>query len=309
MAMRGLIPQRRLRRSAAETLPGFAHHPGVRAIAVRPPVQFAMAAAFVLVAESAVLASRSFALHPGVFRFAVIFDVCVVIPGAWWLLVSRRWQSTARVALLCTVACALVFGREVRLLAAPLEIALVWWAFKSRGPVARAIASEARMFWYALFTWHQKPPVGFTTYKRAGWPAIYFALGVVVLGEGIPLHFVLPRGWAIASLVLHVYTLLWLLGDLRAMQLRPITVSRDTLHLRIGLKWEADIPLSEIESVELTQKAEGRKLAVLGSPNLVLRLRKPHDLHGLFGIQRTARTLSLQVDEPGALLRAISGST
>src|SRR5205823_13106530 len=152
--------------------------------------------------------------------------------------------------------------------------------------------------WYALFTWGRKTPEGFTTYKRAGWIAIYFALAIVIVGEGIPLHFVLPRGWAIASLVLHVYTLLWLLGDLRAMQLRPITVSDKTLHLRIGLKWEADIPLSEIESVELTHRAEGRKLAVLGSPNIVLRLSEPIEFRGLFGIRRMERVVSLQVDEP-----------
>src|SRR5262249_41701789 len=134
--------------------------------------------------------------------------------------------------------------------------------------------------------------------KRSGWVAIDLAIAIMVVAEGIPLHFVLPRGWAIGSLVLHVYTLLWLLGDLRAMQLRPITVSGDTLHLRIGLKWEADIPLSEIEWAELADRAEGRKLAVLGSPNLVLRLRRPHELHGLFGVRRMAQTISLQLDEP-----------
>jgi len=276
-------------------------------------MQFAMALAFVLVAESAVLGSRSYPLHPDVFRFAIIFDICTVVPLSWWLLVVRRGQarpqSTARVAVLAVAGCALVFGREVRLLAVPLEVALLWWAFRSRSAVARAVIAEVTMLWYALFTWRRKSPEGFTTYKRAGWIAIYFALGIVIAGEGIPLHFVLPRGWAIASLVLHVYTLLWLLGDLRAMQLRPITVSEKTLHLRIGLKWEAEIPLAEIESAELTQKAEGRKLAVLGSPNLVLRLRRPVDLHGLFGIRRTAQAVSLQVDEPEALVRAISGNT
>ena len=111
----------------------------------------------------------------------------------------------------------------------------------------------------------------------------------------------LPRGWALASLIIHVYTVLWLVGDLRAMVLRPITISGGVLHLRIGLKWEADIPLAEIVSVEQTQRAEGRKLGVLGSPNLVVRLRNPMNLHGLFGIRRTAQLLSLQVDEPKKL--------
>ncbi|MGZ6143393.1 MAG: hypothetical protein ACXWLM_08640 [Myxococcales bacterium] len=307
----------------------------MRAIAVRPQLQFATAVAFVIVAESVLLASRSFALHPQLFRSAVIFDLCAVVPAAWWLLVVRpgqaRPRTTARVAVLAIAFCALLFGREVRLLAAPLELALLYIAYTSvrkalearsasdaatalreglveaigDNPAAHAVASELSVLWFALFSWGRRAPEGFTAYKRAGWSAVYFALAICVLGEGIPLHFVLPRGWAIASAVLHVYTVLWLLGDLRAMQLRPITVSGGVLHLRLGLKWEAEIPLAQIAAAELTQKADGRKLAVLGSPNLVLRLRSPAKLHGLFGIKRAGQVLSLQVDDPEGLARSV----
>ncbi len=310
----------------------------MRTLAVRPGLQFGVVAAFVLAAESVALTSRGFQTHPDAIRLAVIFDLCTVLPLAWWLLVVRRSlarpRTIARVAVGSIAICALLFGREVRLLAAPIELALLYIAYTSvRGALrarssadaatalrlglsdalgenvaARALASEFAVFWYALFSWGRRPPTGFTAYKRAGWTAIYFALGICVLGEGIPLHFVLPRWWALASLVIHVYTLLWLVGDLRAMVLRPITVTDGVLHLRIGLKWEADIPLSGIASVEQTQRAEGRKLGVLGSPNLVVRLHNPVQLHGLFGIRRTAQTLSLQVDEPAALARAISES-
>src|SRR5437870_6296745 len=121
MALHTIAP---VRRSAAEAGRRLGYISIVRAIAVRPPMQFAMALAFVLVAESAVLGSRSYPLHPDVFRFAVIFDICTVVPLSWWLLVVRRGQarpqSTARVAVVAVAACALVFGREVRLLAVPL---------------------------------------------------------------------------------------------------------------------------------------------------------------------------------------------
>lgn len=311
----------------------------MRAITVRPGLQFILVAAFVLAAESAVLASRSFPLHAQTFRLAVIFDLCTVLPAAWWLLVVRRGlarpRTVARVAVGAIALCALLFGSEVRLLAAPLELALLWLAVTSMrralrartapdaaaalrlglsdalgdNAAARAVAAEFSVLWYALFSWGRPAPAGFTAYKRAGWIAIYCALAIAILAESIPLHFVLPRGWALASNVLHLYTLLWLVGDLRAMVLRPITVADGVLHLRIGLRWEAEIALSEIAAAELSNRVEGRKLGVLGSPNLVLRLRQPHLLHGLFGIRRTASALSLQVDEPAALLRAISGNT
>ena len=308
----------------------------MRTVAVRPGLQFGVVAAFVLAAESVALTSRGFLLHPDGFRLAVIFDLCTVLPLAWWLLVVRRGEArprtVARVAVVSIAICALLFGREVRLLAAPIELALLYIAYTSvRGALrarkstdaatalreglsdalgdnaaARAVAAEFAVFWYAVFSWGRKAPAGFTAYKRAGWTAIYFALAICMIGEGIPLHFVLPHGWALASNVLHVYTLLWLVGDLRAMVLRPMTVADGVFHLRVGLKWEADIPLSEIASVEQTQKIEGRKLGVLGSPNLVVRLRNPVELHGLFGIRRTATALSLQVDDPDGLARSLS---
>lgn len=304
----------------------------MRAIAVRPQVQFFAVAAFVLVAESVALASRGFPMHPALFRAAVIFDLCTVLPFAWWLLVVRpgqaRPRTIARVAVLAIAVCALLFGREVRLLGVPIELALIYIAYTSvrnalrarkaddaatalrRGlsdalgdnAAARAVAAEFSVFWYAVLSWGRPAPAGFTAYKRAGWAAIYFALAVCVVGEGLPLHFVLPPAWAMVSLVLHVYTLLWLLGDLRAMKLRPITVSDGVLHLRIGLKWEADIPLDQIE---VSSKPEGRKLSVIGSPNVVLRFRQPQELHGPFGIRKIETAVSLQVDEPEALLRAI----
>lgn len=307
----------------------------MRATAVRPGVQFAGVAAFVLAVESAVLASRSFPLHPVPLRLAVIFDLCTVLPLAYWLLVVRRGlarpRTVARVALAAIALCAFVFGREVRLLAAPLELGLLYIAYTSvrralaarsasdpaaalragltdalgDNGAARAVAAELAVFWYALFSWGRPTPAGFTAYKRAGWIAIYVALGIVVLGEGLPLHFVLPRAWAVASAVLHLYTVLWLVGDLRAMVLRPITVEGGVLHLRLGLKWEADIALAEIESAELGSRAEGRKLGVLGSPNLILRLRSPALLHGPFGIRSAAQTLSLQVDDPQGLRDAL----
>lgn len=310
----------------------------MRAIAVRPGLQFAVVLAFVLAVESAVLASRAFSLHPVPLRLAVIFDLCTVPPLAYWLVVVRRGlarrRTVVRVAVLAIALCAAIFGREVRLLAVPLELGMIWLAVASvrralqarsstdaatalrlglsdalgDNAVARAVAAEFSVLWYALFSWGRAAPAGFTAYKRAGFIAIYAALGIGILAEGIPLHFLLPRGWALASAALHLYTALWLLGDLRALALRPITVADGVLQLRIGLRWEADIPLSGIESAELSQRAEGRKLGVLGSPNLVLRLRHPATLHGPFGLRRTAQAISLQVDDPQGLRDALTAS-
>lgn len=104
---------------------------------------------------------------------------------------------------------------------------------------------------------------------------------------------------------MHVYTVLWLVGDLRALVLRPIRIEGGRLLLRIGLRWEADVPLAAIAAVERGPSAAGLRLGVLGSPNLVVRLRSPMQVHGPFGIRKTAGALLLQVDDPDALAAAL----
>ncbi|HEY6908795.1 MAG TPA: hypothetical protein VI356_05470 [Myxococcales bacterium] len=311
----------------------------MRALAARPQAIFLLLLAFVLAAESMALTSRGMVLHPQALRAAVIFDLVTVPAGLWWLLVVRpglaRPRTVARVVVLFVAICALLFGSEVRLLAVPLELLLVWIAVRSvrravsaRGAadaatalrtglsealgdsaVARAVATELAIFWYALFSWGRSaPPGGFTAYKRAGWVAIYIAIALACVAEAIPLHFLFRRWGPLAaalSVVVHVYTVLWLIGDLRALILRPIRIEGGRLLLRIGLRWEADVPLDSIAAVERGTSAAGLRLGVLGTPNLVVRLRAPMQLHGPFGIRKTSDALLLQVDEPDALAAAL----
>ena len=311
----------------------------MRAIAVRPQLVFLLLLSGVLAAESAVLASRGMALHPRIFPAAVIFDLCVVPAGLWWALLVRpglaRPRTIARVAIASIALCALLFGREVRLLAVPLELALAWVAVSSvrralqarsaddaatalriglsgalgDSLVARAVAVELAVFWYALFSWGRRPPPGFSAWRRAGWVAIYVAILLACLAEAIPLHFLFRRWGPLAatlSVLLHGYTVLWLIGDLRALILRPIRLDSGMLKIRIGLRWEADVPVDAIVAVERTPAGPGLRLGVLGSANLGLRLREPVELHGPFGIRRTSDALLLQVDEPDALESAIT---
>jgi hypothetical protein len=308
-------------------------------MAIRRELIFFLLAACLLAIESVVLASAPlYSTHPAAVRAGVIFDLCAMPALFWWLLAVRpgtfRPRTIARVVVVSIALCALLFGREVRLLAVPIELALMYIAYTSirgalqargsadaatalrRGladalgdhPASRAVASELSVLWYALFSWGRTAPDGFSAYKRAGWTAIYVAIGMASIGEGLAIHFLVRRFGplaSLASLALHLYFVLWLLGDLRALHLRRIQVEHGVLHLRLGLRWEAEIPLRLIESVQRGGAAQGRRLGVLGSPNLAVKLREPVVLHGLLGIRRTSDSLLLQVDEPDALMAAL----
>lgn len=312
----------------------------MRSLSVRPQLSYAAVLTAVVAAESAVLASRAYGLHPMPLRAAVIFDLCAVPLGLWWLLFVRKGKAqprtTARVFVLSVAVVALLFGRDVRLLAAPVELLLLYLGFTSvRGALrarsstdaaaalrsglvaalgdnlaARVAAAELTVFWYAFFSYGAAAKAaaraGFTAYKRAGWTAIYVAIALVSLGEAVGVHFLLRRFGPVATgsaAAFHLYALLWMLGDLRALMVRPIVVGDGVLHLRLGLRWEAEIPLPLIERVELQPKPsqDAMRLAIVGSANLRLLLRAPVVLHGPFGIRRESRDLLLQVDEPERL--------
>src|SRR6266849_3707664 len=86
-------------------------------LAARRPLVFAALAVAAVAAEYAVVASRGFALHPTGFSAAVIFDLVVGLPLAWWLLVVRpgaaRPRSLVPVALAgLAVAAALLPGQR-----------------------------------------------------------------------------------------------------------------------------------------------------------------------------------------------------
>jgi len=307
-----------------------------RAVAkARPIALFGLFAAVTLVAEAAVISSRQFPLHPRLLTAAVVFDLVITVPAAWWLLMVRPGaaskRSLVRMAVIGIAVSALLFGPSMRALAIPLEALLLVWAFRAAraalqtggdgleriraactgvfgdNAIARAVAADLSVLYFALAP-HRREQ-GFTHGQKAGWSAVAFVLGLVTLAEAIPLELLLRRfGVAPAAIAaaIHLYALLWFLGDARALRNRATRIDGGTLRLRLGLRWAADIPLRLIESVETGPAPLGSlQLRVLGSTNLVLRLRQPIEVSGLFGITRRSSTLAIQLDDPAGLAAAL----
>ncbi len=285
---------------------------------VRPQLIFLAGAAALVSVELAVVASQAFFRRPQLFSAAVAFDL-VAVPAllAWLTGALRPWTAAmAGAALVGT----LLPGIHVRWLTAPAELVVFWLLLRklSSGSgdlidrlraalpdtlLTRVAITEVTLLWYGLFSWRRTPPPGFTAHRRAGLVAIDAALLLAVAAEAIPLHFWLHGGWRLGATLLHAYSALWLLGDLQALRLRPITIEGCALHLRIGLRWEARLQLSAIKSAGApTIPEDALRVGVIGSPNLVLRFSEPQTLRGLFGIERRASAIALLVDDPAALL-------
>ncbi|MEM9549208.1 MAG: hypothetical protein AAGA77_24690 [Bacteroidota bacterium] len=176
--------------------------------------------------------------------------------------------------------------------------------------LADLLISEISVIYYGFFNW--KSPVlsenEFSYHKRSGSPSLFGALIFIVMVETIAVHVVLMKWSPLAALILSilsVYTGLQLLGFGRSLSKRPIYIEGDKLILRYGMMNESTIAICDIESVELSRKAlkyddEVRKFSILGdleSHNVVIKCKRPQQMRGIYGMNRSFRTLALHVDE------------
>lgn len=185
---------------------------------------------------------------------------------------------------------------------------------------AEVLAFEIATIYFALFSWRAKPDVAgagtvLSHHRRIGYGPVLAGLTMAMAVEVVPVHLLVAlwspaAAWILTGLSL--YGFLWLLGDYRAIRLRPSLVRGGVLDLRLGLRWNARVPLASIRSV---RRAGARpperstpgylRATVLGEPRHLLELSEPVDLQGPYGWRKRAHLLGITVDDDAALERAL----
>jgi hypothetical protein len=256
------------------------------------------------------VAATAVTLPPG-YRQLVVYARVLALPAEVAILVLvvigvRRAQTRLRVA-----GVSLDVPERIR---ATLDGGLMY------PRVADVIATELSLAYYALSAWRRKPfvPAGaraFSYHRRNAYAAILWTIFAAAIVEMAALHLVLrataPR---VAATVLAVSILgaVWILGFLRAVQLRPIFATDEMLAVRSGLQWSLDIPRGLIERMDVghvktpAKGTPGYLRAVrIGQPNVLLMLREPCVARGPYGTTRTVTVVSLVLDEPHAFEQAL----
>lgn len=160
---------------------------------------------------------------------------------------------------------------------------------------------------------------GFTLHRRTAATTLMVGLTIAVAAETLALHIFVSRwshagAWVLTGL--SVYALVWLLGDFRALRTRRVTIEGGNLRLRVGLRWEADIPLDRIERAERATRQVGEPkrdgelvCAIAGATSVRIHLREPVTLLGAYAIRRQATSIVTHLDEPDAFLEALTAAT
>lgn len=324
-----------------------------------PWLGFFSLAALVIIGSMAVVSTSTFARDPQILSLAVAGDMILLTPLLYWWFIIRRKAAAARtiipIIVLSSIAVQAIlpaahsgFLGWIRFLVIPAEIGLlVYVAFKVRSMlfrrsaastsdvveaiqsvlepaighkfVARLVAAECAIVYYAVASWRQalKPsaPSGSLSFAVARSGTVLAVLGFVLAIETAGVHLLVTlwspgAAWVLTGL--SAYTLLWVVGDFRALALRPTLVTRDALVLRVGLRFAATVPISLIDRVEraswrdAARPPEGHvNLAAPGTPNVLITFRMPITACRYFGIEQTVRGVLLEMIDSGGFVGAI----
>lgn len=155
----------------------------------------------------------------------------------------------------------------------------------------------------------------FTVHRGVHYATVVAGLLMVLAIEAVPVHLLVSRWSSVAAWVLTVlsaYAGVWLIGDYRAITGRPIRLTATHLLVRVGLRWEVDLPWEKIASVERVAPRHvvpSRRVldaSLIGQPTLRIRLRDAAEVIGMYGIRRYPTEICLTVDNAEEIVRRAS---
>lgn len=259
---------------------------GVRKQAVRPWM-------LVVVLSFGVSLARHWLPHaPGVhLRALVALGGALEVLSIGWLLIRIR-----------RVARATREARDAGPIGA-LEHGLIANRIPAR--VAAIMATELGVVFLAVTGWFRRPPAMGLSMRGTGWLMFAGVIGFLLIGETAATHLLVALASPIAAWIAtasSAYLLLWIVADCHAIRLYPHAVVGDTLYLRLGIRWRAQIPLADIASITAIHAVpEGALSLALLRPSVLVTLRAPAEVRGLLGRTRRADRIALTIDDPARL--------
>ena len=245
------------------------------------------------------------------WRFALIPVELVLV---WWgVRRARAAMAAARTATAAAGAGADTFVAMRRVLREVVRVRFV----------ADVVAFELALLYYAFLSWRASPhvPTGaraFSTHRNSGVVALLIMGAVVALVETAVVHILVQRwsptfAWALS--ILSVYGVVWIVGFLQALRLRPILVTPSALVIRVGLLSAVKLPWGSIARIvpaafpHPDRETPGYLHAmVTGDPQFLIELSRSIRAEGVYGRSRDVRMVGVAVDEPAEFRRSIEAA-
>ena len=182
---------------------------------------------------------------------------------------------------------------------------------------AGLIASEFAVFDYALASWGRRGhvPRGASGFPPARAATVLTVVVAIVLIETVGVHLLVSR-WSVGAAwvltALSAYSVLWVIGDFRAMELRPTLIMGDDVVFRVGLRCSMRVPLRMIEWAGPVNWRDGvlaapghLNMAAPEQPNIRIEFREPVIARRIFGVRTSVRSVGLRLEDPDGFLRLV----
>jgi hypothetical protein len=172
-------------------------------------------------------------------------------------------------------------------------------------------ATEVAVFYYGFIYW-KSPEVKekeFKYHKESGTLVLFGTFVLLILIETFAIHLILFRWSLFAAWILTAlsfYTAIQIFGIARSLSKRPISINNDTLSLKYGVLYEAEIRFLDIEKITLSSKSIEKDeftklfspLGELESHNVIIHLKNEIEIIGFYGLKKKINVIAMHLDEP-----------
>ena len=178
--------------------------------------------------------------------------------------------------------------------------------------LANFLTTEISSFAYAFFIW-RKPKKGenqFSIYKESGNIAVFGGVILALIAEGFALHFWIEMYSPVVAWILTIasaYFLIQVIGHIKAMKRRFVSVKDGQIIYRYGIFGKAVIDINQIEKMESSiydlkipadRKAQHANLLnELERTNLAIYLKEEVEIEKMYGFKKSGDVILFQVDE------------
>ncbi|NOK62519.1 MAG: hypothetical protein GFH27_549333n7 [Chloroflexi bacterium AL-W] len=186
-------------------------------------------------------------------------------------------------------------------------------------PAIKLFMIEFVLLFLALFGWflnyhtfdsHAKV---FTYHRKSLYPIVFLVFLLLMIFETIGLHLLIQHWSSLVAWILttaSIYGLLWMIGEFNALRLLPIVLADETLHLRSGFRWSATVRLMDIVDIHRPKRnaikfPDYLSFARAAEPQMVLVLKHPVRVFGLFGREKEVSHIGLFLDDVNTFRAAL----
>ncbi|MFC0522777.1 hypothetical protein ACFFGV_04125 [Pontibacillus salicampi] len=209
----------------------------------------------------------------------------------------------------------------------PERVKLACHHHLSSSKIIDIMLDEITILYYALASWRRKPQqstdeVSVHTYHQKANPtAVYILLIHLLVVEAIGIHILLHQIIPAASIVviiIHMYSLLFILAELQVTRLVPFTVTNEQIHLQVGMVKSVTIPITSIKSVQFYQSSktlssqerkhifDARPVDFFKeAPSIEIELKSAITVSYIYGFRKQVTKVQLLVDHPERLYHDI----